>query len=127
MNSATILIVDDDSNIRELLFVNLTAAGYTVDTAINGADALAILTEKSPDIIILDVMMPEIDGWEVCKVIRDTHTGHTMPKIIFLTARDTDRDKMIGKNILKGDEYITKPFDMDHLFAVIERLLKISN
>lgn len=127
MNSATILIVDDDSNIRELLFVNLTAAGYTVDTAINGADALAILTEKSPAVIILDVMMPEIDGWEVCKVIRDTHTGHVMPKIIFLTAKDTDRDKMIGKNILKGDEYITKPFDMDYLIAVIERLLSISN
>ena len=69
--AATIFIVDDDQNIRELLSVNLIAAGYTVIEASNGKEAMGKIRERVPELIILDIMMPEIDGWEFCKFVRD--------------------------------------------------------
>jgi DNA-binding response OmpR family regulator len=117
----TILIVDDDPNVRELLRVNLAAHGYDVLTATDGNEAVQAVEQKVPELIVLDVMMPEMDGWEVCKLIRDKYQGAI--KIIMLTAKDTARDKIIGKNILKADEYLTKPFDIDDLLATVLRLL----
>jgi DNA-binding response OmpR family regulator len=121
MNQHTILVVDDDPNVRELLRVNLAAQGYDIDTAVNGAEALLAIERRVPRLIILDVMMPEMDGWEVCKQVRDKYRDSV--RIIMLTAKDTARDKIIGKDILKADDYLTKPFDIDELLATVRRLL----
>jgi DNA-binding response OmpR family regulator len=120
-----ICIIDDDANIRELLSLNIAAAGYAVTLAGNGRDGLDLIMNEPPDLILLDVMMPEIDGWEICKIVRD-HSELKGMKIIMLTAKDAARDKMIGKEILKADEYITKPFDVGILLATIEKLLKVT-
>jgi two-component system response regulator MprA len=116
-----VLIVDDDPNVGELLRVNLDAQGYDITTASNGAEALRAIERRLPRLIILDVMMPEMDGWEVCKQVRDRY--HEAVRIIMLTAKDTARDRIIGKDILKADEYFTKPFDIDELLAAVRRLL----
>jgi DNA-binding response OmpR family regulator len=121
MDHHTILVVDDDPNVRELLRVNLAAQGYDIDTAVNGAEALLAIERRVPRLIILDVMMPEMDGWEVCKQVRDKYRDSV--RIVMLTAKDTARDKIIGKDILKADDYLTKPFDIDELVATIRRLL----
>jgi DNA-binding response OmpR family regulator len=117
----TILIVDDDPNVLELVRVNCAAKGYTVLTATDGNEALAVVEKTVPALVILDVMMPEMDGWEVCKVLRDLYQDSI--KIIMLTAKDTARDRIIGKNILKADEYMTKPFDVDTLLNTVAGLL----
>ena len=117
-----ILIVDDDPHIGELLYVNLDAAGYEADRAANGREAIDRITAARPDLVILDVMMPEMDGWELCKSIRDDPDCRDI-RIVMLTARDTDRDKMIGKGVFGVDEYLTKPFDMGELLARCRRLL----
>jgi DNA-binding response OmpR family regulator len=121
MTSNTILIVDDDANIRTLLTVNLTAKGYAVEAAIDGRDAIDKISAHPPWLIILDVMMPEIDGWEVCKYVKDDPDLAGV-KIVMLTARDTERDKLIGRKVLKADEYLTKPFDIDELLMKIDGL-----
>lgn len=121
MESNKILIVDDDANIRTLLSVNLTANGYAIETAVDGKDALEKITRDPPWLIILDVMMPEVDGWEVCKYVKDDPDLENV-KILMLTARDTQRDRLIGQKVLKADEYLTKPFDIDVLIAKIGAL-----
>jgi DNA-binding response OmpR family regulator len=117
----TILAVDDDSHVLELLRVNCASYGFEVFTARDGIEAIRAMESRLPDLVILDVMMPEMDGWEVCKHVRDKY-GDSV-KIVMLTAKDTARDKIIGKSILKADEYLTKPFDIDDLLATITRLL----
>ncbi len=121
MGNNAVLIVDDDPNVSELLRVNLCAQGYDITTASNGAEALRAMEQCLPRLIVLDVMMPEMDGWEVCKQVRDRYRDSV--RIIMLTAKDTARDKIIGKDILKADEYFTKPFDIDELLAAVRRLL----
>jgi DNA-binding response OmpR family regulator len=121
MESKKILIVDDDANIRTLLSVNLTAGGYAIETAVDGKDAMEKIIRDPPWLIVLDVMMPEVDGWEVCKFVKDDPDLEKV-KILMLTARDTQRDKLIGQKVLKADEYLTKPFDIDVLIAKIGEL-----
>jgi len=116
-----VLIVDDDPNVLELLRVNLRAQGYDVTAASNGTEALAAIERQTPRLMVLDVMMPEMDGWEVCKQVRDRFRDSV--KIVMLTAKDTARDRIIGKDILKADEYLTKPFDIDELLATVRRLV----
>ena len=108
-----ILIVDDDPHITELIRVNLDAAGYEVECAANGREAMERIDAARPDLIIVDVMMPEMDGWELCKTIKDDPEMDGI-RIIMLTARDTDRDRLIGRGIFGVDEYVTKPFDVLH-------------
>jgi len=122
MHNHSVLIVDDDPNIVELLHVNLLAAGYTVATAIDGRDAQEKIRENPPEIIVLDVMMPEMDGWELCKWVRDD-PELTPIKIVMLTAKGSEKDRMIGREIFGADEYLTKPFDIDEMKSVVERLL----
>lgn len=119
----TIMVVDDDPNLRELLTANLSADGYRVLVARDGVAALALLRNTKPDLVVLDVMMPEKDGWEVCKWIRDNEGGKPI-RVLMLTARDTPRDVMIGRDLLHADEYVTKPFDVDALMRRIEELVK---
>ena len=117
-----LLVVDDDPSVRELLTVNLEARGYAVVSASNGADALDRLKNAIPELILLDIMMPEMVGLEFSKIVRDHQAWGGIP-IIMLTAKNTDRDKMICLDILDADEYITKPFEIAHLMAAVERLL----
>lgn len=122
MEKKRILVVDDDPHISELVCVNLEAAGYEVDRAANGHEAIDRIAAARPDLIVLDVMMPEMDGWELCKTIRDDPECCDL-RIVMMTARDTDRDKMIGKGVFGVDEYLTKPFDLGALFDICRRLL----
>lgn len=122
MSDTDILVVDDDPNIRELLSVNLQAAGRTVATAVDGIDGTAKIRSLKPRLVILDVMMPDRDGWDFCKIVRDDPALRSV-KILMLTARDRERDRMIGIDILGADEYMTKPFDLAELLETVRRLL----
>jgi DNA-binding response OmpR family regulator len=123
MKLLKVMVIDDDPVIRELLQVNLRARGYEVILMASGHDALEALSTVQPVLILLDVMMPDMDGWEVLKIIRDFDEQNQI-KILMLTAKSTERDKLIGKSILKADEYVTKPFDMSELFQIISKLLE---
>ena len=122
MKNCKILIIDDDVHIRQLLEINLRAASYDVVSCTNGKEALDKIKIEKPDLVILDIMMPEIDGLEVCKIIKDDPEIENI-KVIMLTARGSAKDKMICKDILKADEYMSKPFEMDNLLSVIKDLL----
>lgn len=120
--SKKIMVVDDDPTIREIIAFNLKKRGFQVVLASNGAEAIKILSEQI-DLLILDVIMPEIDGWEVLKYIRD-HFEKSKIRILLLTAKSSDRDKLIGQTILDADEYLTKPFDMQTLLERVNHLFQ---
>jgi two-component system, OmpR family, response regulator len=115
-----VLVVDDEPNIRELVQVALKFHGCTVTTSSTGTDALALADAASPDIIVLDVMLPDIDGFEVCRRLRAS--DNDVP-VIFLTARDTTSDTVTGLT-LGGDDYITKPFSVEALVARVRAVLR---
>jgi DNA-binding response OmpR family regulator len=118
--SPTILIADDEPSILQLNRVYLTKEGYTVHAARDGQEALDLARRVKPDLIVLDVMMPRIDGWEVCRELRkDVVT----PPIIMLTARDDDVDKVVGLE-MGADDYVTKPFNPRELLARIKAILR---
>ena len=112
----TVLIVDDEKNIVDILCFNLSKEGYETTTAYDGEAALACYAEKRPDLILLDVMLPLLDGFEVCRRIRAS--DKTTP-IIMLTAREEETDKVLGLD-LGADDYITKPFSLQELKARIK-------
>lgn len=116
----SILVVDDDPVIREVVSLNLKLRGYDVYSVSNGLDALEAVEEISPDLVVLDVIMPDLDGWEVCKIIKDNDESI---QVLMLTAKDTERDKLIGRAIMRADAYVTKPFDIDELLKAVERLI----
>jgi two-component system OmpR family response regulator len=111
-----ILVVDDEDNLRSMLVAALKYEGYDVFPAVDGAAALRAVKEHRPDLILLDVMMPNLDGFAVCKRLRDS--GDRTP-IIFLTARDSAQDKVTGLT-LGADDYLQKPFNLDELVARVE-------
>jgi two-component system alkaline phosphatase synthesis response regulator PhoP len=120
----TILVVDDEEDILQLLRYNLEKEGYTVRTAANGAQALDI-AEKGPlDLILLDVMMPEVDGFEVCRKLRATAL-HAVTPIMFLTARVGELDQILGLE-LGADDYIQKPISPRVLVARVKSVLRRS-
>ncbi|MFC1992145.1 response regulator transcription factor [Chloroflexota bacterium] len=114
-----ILIVDDEPNIIELARLYLEREGYEVDEAVNGQDALSKQGVFSPDLIVLDLMLPDIDGFEVCRQIR---TKSDVP-ILMLTARREDIDKIVGLE-LGADDYLTKPFNPRELVARVRAILR---
>lgn len=116
-----ILIVDDEKPISDIIKFNMTREGYEVVTAFDGREALAMFTAELPDIVILDLMLPEIDGLEVAKTIRKTSN---VP-IIMLSAKDSEFDKVIGLEI-GADDYVTKPFSNRELQARVKALLRRS-
>lgn len=122
MPSETILIADDEASIRDLARLYLEKEGYRVVSAANGAEALAHVRDADPDLLVLDLMMPEIDGWEVCRRVR---TESDLP-IIMLTARDQDIDKIVGLE-MGADDYLTKPFNPRELVARVRALLRRVN
>ncbi len=117
---ARLLVVDDEPNILELLSVSLRFAGFEVATATNGVDALNTAREFGPDLLVLDVMMPGLDGFEVAKQLR-SH-GDSTP-VVFLTAKDATEDRVQGLT-LGGDDYVTKPFSLEEVVARIRAVLR---
>ena len=115
-----VLVVDDEPNIRELVQVALKFHGCAVTTSATGMDALQLAAADSPDLIVLDVMLPDIDGFEVCRRLR---AGANDVPVIFLTARDTTSDTVTGLT-LGGDDYITKPFSVEALVARVRAVLR---
>jgi two-component system, OmpR family, response regulator len=115
-----VLVVDDEVNIRELVQVALKFHGCSVTTAASGKDALRQADASKPDLIVLDVMMPDMDGFEVCRRLRAA--GNEVP-VIFLTARDTSSDTVKGLAI-GGDDYVTKPFSVEALVARVRAVLR---
>ncbi len=120
----TILVVDDEQDILELLRYNLTAQGYDVLTAETGEKALETARKKNPSLIVLDLMLPGIDGLEVCKTLKSNHKCAHIP-IVMLTAKGEESDIVVGLE-LGADDYVTKPFSPKVLTARIRRLLKKS-
>ena len=117
---ARILVAEDQADIRDLLVMNLCGAGYEVDAVGDGASALARQTERAADLLILDLMMPLMDGLEVCKALRQK--GSATP-ILMLTAKSTELDRVLGLE-LGADDYLTKPFSLAELLARVKALLR---
>jgi two-component system OmpR family response regulator len=119
---ARLLVVEDEPTILELLSGSLRFAGYKVVTAASGAEALRAAARARPDLILLDVMIPDGDGFEVLRQIR---SGSTRVPVIFLTARGTVHDRVAGLT-MGGDDYVTKPFSLDEVLARIQAVLRRS-
>jgi two-component system, OmpR family, response regulator len=115
-----ILVVDDEDYIRDLVSVGLRFVGFDVDTAFDGRDALTKVASERPDLVVLDISMPEMDGIEVVERMR--RDGVEIP-VIFLTARDAPADRIRGLH-LGADDYVTKPFSLEELLARIEAVLR---
>lgn len=120
MAGQRLLIVDDEPNLRSMLAAALSHHGYEITQAENGREALERISQDRPDLVLLDVMMPEIDGYEVCRRLRSD--GDQTP-ILFLTAKDSTEDKVRGLT-LGGDDYLNKPFSLDELVARAEAILR---
>ena len=120
MSAQKILIVDDEPNIIQLEKMYLERDGYKVIAASDGRMALEIIKSQEPDLVVLDVMLPIIDGFEVCRRLRSS--GHPIP-IIMVTARDDDIDKILGLE-LGADDYLTKPFNPRELVARVRAVLR---
>jgi len=117
--SARILVVDDEPNIADLLSAALSFEGYQVGVASTGAEAMEQVRTFRPNLVMLDVMLPDFDGTEVCRRLRNR--GEQMP-IVFLTARDATQEKVEGLSM--GDDYVTKPFSIEELMARVGAILR---
>ena len=118
--ASSILIAEDQVDIRDLLVLNLRSAGYTVSAVGDGAAALAQQIASPSDLLVLDLMMPQLDGLEVCKALRAR--GSATP-ILMLTAKSTELDRVLGLE-LGADDYLTKPFSLAELLARVKALLR---
>ncbi|GHU50763.1 DNA-binding response regulator [Clostridia bacterium] len=116
-----ILVIDDEKNIVDIIAFNLKKAGYEVLTAGDGKSGLALALSENPELILLDIMMPNIDGFEVCRRVRE----RSQVPIIMLTARAEETDKVLGLNI-GADDYVTKPFGIKELMARVKANLRHS-
>ena len=114
-----ILVIDDDTNICDLLQMYLVKEGYEVKTANDGVEGLATFRMYEPDMVLLDIMLPKKDGWQVCREIRE----HSQKPIIMITAKGETIDKVLGLE-LGADDFIVKPFDMKEVFARIKAVLR---
>jgi two-component system OmpR family response regulator len=117
---ARLVVVDDEPNIRELLSTSLRFAGFEVHAAGDGATALALVRDTEPDLVVLDVMLPDMDGFTVTRRMRSA--GRHTP-VLFLTARDDTQDKVQGLTV-GGDDYVTKPFSLEEVVARIRAVLR---
>ena len=117
---ARLLVVDDEPSIRDLLTASLRFAGFEVFSAADGAEALKLAEQHRPDLVVLDVMLPDLDGFTVTRRLRER--GREMP-VLFLTARDETGDKVTGLTV-GGDDYVTKPFSLEEVVARIRAVLR---
>ena len=121
MPERKVLVVEDEENLLEALKYNLEKEGYFVLTAIDGEKGLALARETSPDLMILDIMLPKLDGFEVCRILR----RETNIPILMLTAKGEEVDRVVGLE-LGADDYVTKPFSMRELLARVRAMLRRS-
>jgi DNA-binding response OmpR family regulator len=117
-----VLVVDDEPVLVETIAYNLEQAGYEVTTAADGASALEVARRERPDLVILDIMLPEMDGLEVCRLLRRENSTATTP-IMMLTAKGEEIDKVVGLEV-GADDYVTKPFGRRELLARVKALLR---
>jgi two-component system OmpR family response regulator len=115
-----VLVVDDEENLAYVVATALRLNGFEVSTAASGREALAAVQEHSPDLVVLDVMLPDLDGFEVCRRLRQDRID---TPVIFLTARDTAEDRLLGLTI-GGDDYVVKPFGVEELVARVRVVLR---
>jgi two-component system OmpR family response regulator len=118
-----VLVVDDEEHITELVAMGLGYNGFDVERAGSGREALAALDRQRADLVVLDVMMPDLDGFEVARRLRQAEGAATRVPIIFLTAKDTTQDKVAGLK-LGGDDYVTKPFSIEELIERVKAVLR---
>ncbi len=121
MGQKKILIVDDEVDLVETVSFPLEMEGFNVLVSYNGEDALKQARKENPDLIILDLMLPKLDGYKVCRLLKFDERYKHIP-ILMLTAKTQEKDKLLGKET-GADEYITKPFDMDELIAKVKSYL----
>jgi DNA-binding response OmpR family regulator len=117
-----ILIVDDNQNISKSLEIRMKAAGYDTIVAFDGDEGLRMAREQKPDLILLDVLMPKLDGFTMCRLLKFDSAYEKIP-IILLTAKNQSKDVQIGKDIA-ADAYVVKPFNWPSLLALVEQFLK---
>lgn len=122
MEKKKVLVVDDDSNICELLRLYLEKDGYETEVCYDGQTAVKLASDFNPDIILLDIMMPKLDGWQVCREVR----RFSNVPIIMITAKGETFDKVLGLE-LGADDYVTKPFDTKEVIARVKAVLRRSN
>jgi len=123
MKKAKILVVDDEVNITQILEFSMGAEGYEVITASNGEEAIDKARKEQPDLIILDIMMPRIDGYEACRILKANPLTKNIP-VVLLTAKGRDVDKRLGYEVGATD-YIVKPFSPNKLLERINELLSL--
>jgi len=118
-NSGRVLVVEDDEGIREMLKYNLTAAGFSVQEAADGASGLRTARTAKPDLVLLDLMLPGMSGFDFCRALRKS----SRVPIIIITAKDSEVDKIVGLE-LGADDYITKPFSIREVLARVHAVLR---
>ena len=122
LSGRDILVVDDEEDALDLIDFNLKQAGYSVSRAKNGSEAIDVAKKDAPDLIVLDLMLPEVDGLEVCRVLRRNEETAQIP-IIMLTAKAAEMDRVIGLEV-GADDYVTKPFSVRELVLRVKNLLR---
>jgi len=122
MGQKKILVVDDEVDLVETIRFPLESEGFTVLVSYNGEDALNQARKENPDLILLDIMLPKLDGYKVCRLLKFDERYRNIP-ILMLTAKTQEKDKTIGLET-GADEYITKPFDIDELLEKVKSYLK---
>ena len=118
-----VLIVEDETDLRELLTYNLSAAGFTVQSVENGTDGLAAVQKFAPDVVLLDLMLPDIPGTEVCRRIRGGEVGARQPAVMMLTAKGEEIDRVVGFE-LGADDYVVKPFSVRELVLRVGAIMR---
>jgi two-component system, OmpR family, response regulator VicR len=118
-----IMVVDDEPDVVDLVKLVLESDGFSVVTAYSGKEALEKIDREMPDLVLLDIMMPQMDGWEVYSRIRANPNTKDIP-VAMLTAKSQSIDKMIGLHVVKVDDYITKPFGRSELLERVKRILR---
>ena len=117
-----VLVIDDSALSRSTMETMLAARGYQVTLASNGEDGLKLVPDLKPDLVLIDVVMPQLNGWETCQRLRAVPSGEAVP-IIVVTSKNTPHD-MLQAFEVGANEFVTKPVNQDELYAVIDRLLK---
>lgn len=121
MKPKKILVVDDEADLVKTIQFSLEAEGYKVLASYNGEDALNQARKEAPDLILLDIMLPKLDGYKVCRLLKFDEQHKNIP-ILMLTAKTQEKDKLLGKET-GADEYITKPFDIEELMRKVKAYL----